>query len=66
MRPTEREQTTALFLLRSFQLGLHIDDMKQLTIGMVLDLFAESSNDGYNYKPVATQEDFDAFAAGRF
>lgn len=66
MRPTERELNTSVFLLRSFQLGLHIADMRELTLGMVLDLFSESSNDGIEYKPLATQEDFDAFAAGRF
>lgn len=66
MRPTEREHNTALFLLRSFQLGLSIDDMQQLTIGMVLDMFAEAGNDSIEYKQVATQADFDAFRAGRF
>lgn len=66
MRPTEREHNTALFLLRSFQLGLRIEDMKQLTLGMVLDMFAEAGNDSVEYKQLATQADFDAFASGRF
>ena len=66
MRPTEREHNTALFLLRSFQLGIRIEDMKQLTLGMVLDMFAEAGNDSVEYKQLATQADFDAFAGGRF
>lgn len=66
MRPTEREHSTALFLLRAFQSGIHINDMKNLTIGMILDIFAEASNDTYDYKQLATQADFDAFAHGAF
>lgn len=53
--------TTPLFLLRCVQLGLSIRDLDLLTIGMVNDMFAESRNDDYKYREVATQEDFDRF-----
>ena len=53
--------TTALFLLRCVQLGLSIRDLDLLTIGMVNDMYAESRNDDYNYKEIASQEDFDKF-----
>lgn len=53
--------TTPLFLLRCLQLGLSIRDLDLLTIGMVNDMYAESRNDDYKYREVATQEDFDKF-----
>lgn len=53
--------TTPLFLLRCVQLGLSISDLDLLTIGMVNDMYAESRNDDYKYREVATQEDFDRF-----
>jgi len=51
--------TTPLFLLRCVQLGIHISELDLLTIGMVNDMYAESSNDDVKYAQVATQEDFD-------
>lgn len=54
--------TTPLFLLRCVQLGISIRDLDLLTIGMVNDMYAESSNDEYNgYAQIATQMDFDSF-----
>lgn len=53
--------TTPLFLLRCVQLGISISELDLLTIGMVNDMYAESSNDDYKYAQVATQEDFDKF-----
>lgn len=53
--------TTPLFLLRCIQLGLSLSELDLLTIGMVNDMYAESSNDDYKYQEIATQEDFDAF-----
>lgn len=61
LRPTEREMTTPLFLLRCVQLGLSIHDLDLLTIGMVNDMYAESRNDDVKYAELATQEDFDKF-----
>lgn len=51
--------TTALFLLRSVQMGLSIDDLDGLEYGAVLDMMTESSNDDVNYPTLASQEDFD-------
>ena len=54
--------TTPLFLLRCVQLGLSIRDLDLLTIGMVNDMYAESSNDDYKgYQQLAPQEDFVRF-----
>lgn len=53
--------TTPLFLLRCVQLGISIRDLDLLMIGMVNDMYAESSNDDWNYNTVATQADFDKF-----
>ena len=61
IRPTDREMTTPLFLLRCVQLGLSIRDLDLLTIGMVNDMYVESRNDEHKYALVATQEDFDKF-----
>ena len=59
---TDRPMTTPLFLLRCVQLGISIRDLDLLTIGMVNDMYAESSNDEYKgYAQIATQMDFDAF-----
>ena len=53
--------TTPLFLLRCVQLGISIRDLDLLTIGIVNDMYAESSNDGYMYPVLATQEQMDRF-----
>ena len=58
---SEREMTTPLFLLRSVELGISIRDLDLLTIGLVLDMWTEKSNDGVKSKRIATQEDFDKF-----
>lgn len=51
--------TSPLFLLRCVQLGISIRDLDLLTIGMVNDMYAESSNDEYKgYAQIATQMDF--------
>ena len=48
--------TTPLFLLRCVQLGISIQDLDLLTIGMVNDMYAESGNDEVKeaYSYVAT------------
>ena len=53
--------TTPLFLLRCVQIGLSIRDLDLLTIGMVNDMYAESGNDDYKYREIASQEDMDNF-----
>lgn len=53
--------TTALFILRAVQLGLSLFELDALEVGDIYDMFAESENDNYNYKEIATQSDFDRF-----
>ena len=38
-----------------------MDDLDELDLGMVYDMFTEKSNDTYEWREVATQEDFDKF-----
>lgn len=53
--------TTALFLLRCTEVGLSMADLDDISIGMVNDMFVEKSNDNYEWKELASQEDFDRF-----
>ena len=53
--------TTALFLLRCAELGLSMNDLDYLSIGMVNDMFVEKSNDEYDWKDLADQSDFNKF-----
>lgn len=50
-----------IFLLRCVQIGLSISELELLTIGTVNDMYAEMSNDDYDYPEVATQEMMDRF-----
>lgn len=52
-----------MFLLRAIQIGLSIDDLEQLDIGMVFDLMIESENDTVKYPYTAEQSDIDRFLA---
>jgi hypothetical protein len=53
--------TTPLFLLRCTEIGLSMQDLDYLTIGMINDMAVERSNDSCDYTPLATQDDFDNF-----
>lgn len=53
--------TTPLFLLRCVQLGVSIQELELLSIGLINDMYAESRNDECRYVQLATQEDFDLF-----
>ena len=41
--------------------GLNVQTDIQLTIGMVNDMYAESGNDDFKYRELASQEDMDNF-----
>jgi len=56
-----RDYTTALYLLRCTQLGLHYEDMEHLTVGMITDMMIERSNDEFEYPIKATAQDFSNF-----
>ena len=58
---SSREMTTTLFLLRYVEIGINIFELALLTIGMVLDIWSEKSNDGVKYSKVAGQAEFDKF-----
>lgn len=53
--------TISLYMLRCLQIGLHMADLEQLNYGDVVDMMTEMANDNYEYKTLATQEDFDRF-----
>lgn len=52
---------TAIFALRAKQIGLSLDELDRLDIGMVNDMYIEQMNDHEDYDQLATQEDFDRF-----
>ena len=54
--------TTPLFLLRCLQIGLSLDELDLLTIGMVTEIAIERANDEYDYPILATQELYDVNA----
>lgn len=59
---TDRPFTTALYLLRCIELGLSMEDLEHLDVGMVYDMFTEKINDDYTgWRQTATQADFDRF-----
>lgn len=60
-RPTDRPMTTPLFMLRCLQVGLKLDDLDNIEIGLVNDMFIEMANDHEKWDLKATQSDFDAF-----
>ena len=53
--------TVGLYMMRCFQIGLHMADLEALDYGIVLDMMTETLNDGCEYKEIATQADFDRF-----
>ena len=59
LRKTERPLTTALFMLRSVQLGLSISDLDLVTMGTVYDMITESSRDSMEWREEASQADMD-------
>lgn len=61
IRPSTREFTTALFVLRAKQSGLTLEELNTMSFGFVMDILTELSNDGYDYPVKATQEDIDRY-----
>ena len=53
--------TTPLFLLRCVEVGISIQDLDLLSIGIVLDMWTEKANDDMKYEQVAQKEEFDNF-----
>lgn len=61
LRPTDREMTTPLLLLRAVQLGVHISEMDLLTIGTINDMYSEMQWDEEPHAQLASQDDMDRF-----
>ncbi len=55
----DRQNNTALFLLRCCQVGISISDLEEISIGMAHDIFTERQNDNFDYPVLATQSDID-------
>ena len=53
--------STALYLLRCVEMGLSMQDLELLEIGMVWDMATESANDDYEWAYKATQADMNRF-----
>ena len=62
--PTEREPNGAIFMLRCAELGLHGEDLAQMSIGMVYDLLVERANDHEKYAVRMEPGGMRAFFAG--
>ncbi len=52
---------TPLFHLHRMEVGISVSDLDLLTVGLVLDIWTEKSNDGMKYARIAEQEGFDKF-----
>ena len=50
---------TAVFVLRSLQVGLTLDDLNLFDSGEVQDLIIEMNNDSFDYPKAAQQSDID-------
>ena len=48
-------------MLRCAELGLSMEDLEGLTVGMVNDMMTEKANDSYDWPELASHEDFDKF-----
>lgn len=47
--------------MRCVSLGLSMQDLEDLDVGMVYDMMIEKANDDAEYDTIATQADFDNF-----
>lgn len=48
-------------MLRAVQLGISLQDLELLTVGMLNDMYAERKNDDLDWPVMATQEDMDKY-----
>ena len=61
VRATTREPNGATFMLRCAQLSLSDEALRNMTVGMVYDMYTEQANDREKYPYKATQADIEAF-----
>lgn len=50
-----------MLMLRALQIGLKLSDLEDITIGELMDILIEASNDEHEYPRVPTKEDFRRF-----
>lgn len=50
-----------MLVLRALQIGLHLSDLEQITLGDLVDILIERENDEFEYPIKASQEDFRSF-----
>ncbi len=62
--PRDREPNGAIFMLRCAELGLHTEDLDQITVGMVYDMVTEKANDHEKYDIKAEPGSMRAFFGG--
>lgn len=48
-------------MLRYKELGLTLDEIDELDMGLITDMLIEKSNDDYEYPIIAGQEEFNKF-----
>lgn len=61
IRPTVREPSGAVFMLRCAELGLSDEALAGMDPGMIYDLLIEKANDREQYPYKATQEDIEKY-----
>lgn len=60
-KPTTRESTLGMYLLRASELGLSITDLGDYTLGEITDMLIEKANDYEEYPEVAESKDIHRF-----
>lgn len=61
IKPTARESTLGVFLLRAAELGIKITDLGDYTLGEITDMIIERANDYEEYPEEAQGADIHRF-----
>lgn len=64
LAPRDREPNGAIFMLRCAELGLSVEDLDDMTMGMVYDMVTEKANDHEKYAIKATPGTLAGFFRG--
>ena len=60
-RPTVRESTIGVYLLRAAELGIKITDLGNYHLGEITDMIIEKNNDYEEYPELAQESDIKKF-----
>lgn len=63
--PTTRPQTGGTFMLRCAELGLSLDLLDEMTVGMVYDMLIEKANDREKYPYMGRKGTLGEFMTGK-